>query len=102
MPLNIDSPLTRSQVDHYVETGWLITDTLENQTKQLQTWADEVQGWSDDGDWMHYREMTEYGPRLCRTEYFTPFHSGLQSLLTEGIMVDTASALLGDNVLQND
>ena len=99
MPLDIDAPLTRSQVDHYIETGWLITDTLKDKTKQLQTWSDEVQGWSDNGDWMHYREMTEHGPKLCRTEYFTPFHTGFRELLTEGIMVDTASALLGDRAV---
>jgi len=99
VPLNIDAPLTRSQVDHFVETGWLITDTLVNRTEQLQTWSDEVQSWPDDGDWMHYREMTDSGPKLCRTEYFTPFHRGFRELLTDGIMVDTASALLGDRAV---
>jgi hypothetical protein len=96
VPFNVDAPPSRSQIDHFNENGWLITDTLVNMTEQLQSWTDEVQRWSDDGDWMHYREMTEHGPKLCRTEYFTPFH---RSLLTEGIMVEVASALLGDQAV---
>jgi hypothetical protein len=96
VPSNVDTPPSRSQIDHFNENGWLITDTLVNMTEQLQSWTDEVQRWSDNGDWMHYRELTEHGPKLCRTEYFTPFHSDFRSLLTEGIMVEVASALLGD------
>lgn len=63
---------------------------------QLQGWVDEVMAWSDDGDWLQYREMTDAGPRLCRTENFVPFHAGLRALLTVGAMTETASALLGE------
>ncbi len=99
MTIKSNAPLSPSQVNHFNENGWLVTDTLVDKSKQLQAWCDEVQGWSDEGDWLHYRELTEHGPKLCRTEYFTPFHSNFRSLLTEGIMVDTASALLGDQAV---
>jgi ectoine hydroxylase-related dioxygenase (phytanoyl-CoA dioxygenase family) len=38
--------------------------------------------------------MTDDGPKLCRSENFIPFHTGLRTLLTSGALVDTASALL--------
>ncbi|MEY2454741.1 MAG: 2-aminoethylphosphonate dioxygenase [Acidimicrobiaceae bacterium] len=61
----------------------------------LARWVDEVSSWPDDGDgWLHYRELTDDGPKLCRTENFVPFHEGLRTLLTTGSMVATASALL--------
>ena len=46
--------------------------------------------------WLHHREMTDDGPKLCRSENFVPFHDGLRALLTTGPMLDTASALLGE------
>jgi ectoine hydroxylase-related dioxygenase (phytanoyl-CoA dioxygenase family) len=58
--------------------------------------VDEVAAWPDDaGEWLHHRELTDDGPQLCRTENFVPFHAGLRALLTDGPMLATASALLG-------
>ena len=83
-------------VAHFERTGWLLTRTLDaGQTAALQAWVDEVAAWPDDaGDWLHYRELTDDGPKLCRSENFAPFHEGLRCLLTEGPMLDIASALL--------
>ncbi len=51
----------------------------------------------DDGaGWLHRREMTDAGPKLCRSENLIPFHEGMRGLLTTGSLVDTASALLGE------
>lgn len=85
-------------VDHFARTGWLLTRTLDDEgLQQLRAWADEVAAWPDDaGDWLHYREMTDDGPRLCRSENLVPFHDGLRRLLTEGPLQATASALLGE------
>ncbi len=79
------------------ERGWALTRTLgPDDTARLQAWVDEVAAWPDDGDgWMHHREMTDHGPALCRSENIIPFHDGLRALLTEGSMVATAGALLG-------
>ena len=61
----------------------------------LRSWVDDVSAWPDDGDgWLHYREQTDEGPRLCRSENLIPFHDGLRTLLTSGAMIEVASALL--------
>lgn len=85
-------------VAFFRENGWVLTGLLDaGQTQVLQGWVDEIMGWRDeDGNWLHYREMTDSGPRLCRTENFVPYHDGLRSLLTEGRVLETASALLGE------
>jgi Protein involved in biosynthesis of mitomycin antibiotics/polyketide fumonisin len=79
------------------EHGWVLTASLDNaEAAQLRDWVDDVMAWPEGGEWLHYREMTDAGPRLCRTENFVPFHAGLRVLLTEGAMVATAGALLGE------
>ncbi len=89
-------------VDHFREKGWLLTRTLEGETAvaELQAWVDEVAAWPDaDGEWMHHRELTDDGPKLCRSENIIPFHAGLRELLTAGSMLATASALLGEGAV---
>src|SRR6478672_2439435 len=90
--------LSTDQVQHFATQGWVLTRVLdEDAASNLVSWVDEVATWPDDGEgWLHYREMTADGPKLCRTENFVPFHEGLRSLLTGGPMVATASALLGE------
>jgi len=91
------APIDRRAVGHFVEYGWLLTQALDEAgVTQLRRWADDVAGWPDrGGDWLHYRELTDAGPALCRTENFVPYHPGLRALLTTGPMLTTASALLG-------
>ena len=92
--------LTPEQIAQFNDLGWLITQTLdENQTAALQTWVQEIQNLPDTGPWLHYRELTEHGPKLCRTEYFTPSHEGFRKFLTQGAMVNTASSLLGEQAV---
>lgn len=89
--------LTTEQIAQFNELGWLITQTLgDSQIAELQSWVQEIQDLPDSGPWLHYREQTEYGPKLCRTEYFTPSHHGFRQFLTQGAMVNTASSLLGE------
>lgn len=78
--------------------GWVLIDTLcSSEVDRLRAWVDEVASWPiTDDRWLHYRELTDDGPKLCRTENFTPFHAGLRSLLTEGSVLDMASLLLGE------
>jgi hypothetical protein len=85
-------------VEHFRATGWLLVSTLDDAgTRDLQRWVDEIASWPDDGDgWLHHREMTDDGPKLCRSENLIPFHDGLRALLTTGALVDAASALLGE------
>ncbi|HEV3226650.1 MAG TPA: phytanoyl-CoA dioxygenase family protein [Acidimicrobiales bacterium] len=90
--------IDQSTVAHFDAHGWVLTRDLDRDgVVDLVRNVDEVMAWSDDGGgWLHYREMTDDGPKLCRTENFVPFHDGLRQLLTTGAMVATASALLGE------
>ena len=89
------------EVEHFRRTGWLLTRTLdETGVAALRSWVDEIASWPDDGEgWMHHRELTDEGPKLCRSENLIPFHDGLRRLLTEGPMLATASALLGQQAV---
>src|SRR5205807_4109007 len=87
-----------TDVAQFAEHGWLLTRLLDDAGRvDLRRWVDEVARWPEDGDgWLHYRELTDDGPKLCRTENFVPFHAGLRALLTDGPMLATAAALLGE------
>jgi len=89
--------LSEQDLDHFRHNGWLLTKPFSaDRVNEIRHWVDEVQSWPDDGDWLHYRERTDYGPRLCRTENFVPFHASLRELLTAGPIIDIATALLGE------
>lgn len=83
---------------HFEKTGWLLDSTLDDDgVRELQRWVDDIASWPDDGDgWLHHREMTDDGPKLCRSENLIPFHAGLRALLTTGPLLETAGALLGE------
>ena len=92
--------VNEQDVDHFNRNGWLLTSPFFSQrVSDIRTWIDEVQSWSDDGDWLNYRELTEHGPRICRTENFVPCHAQLRQLLTSGPIIEIASALLGEPAL---
>lgn len=82
----------------YDERGWVLIDTLEiDGVLDLRAWVDEIAAWPDGaGEWLHYREMTDHGPKLCRTENFVPMHASMRSLLTAGPMLAAATSLLGE------
>jgi hypothetical protein len=84
----------------YHEYGWVLLQTLDDAgVAQLRAWVDDLASWDDDaGGWLHYRELTDSGARLCRTENFVPYHDGLRRLLTEGRVCDVAASLLGGPV----
>lgn len=83
---------------HFAEHGWLLTDTLDPpRLAQVRAWVDEIMAWPDEaGEWLHYRELTDDGPKLCRTENFVPFHAGMRALLTTGALPATAALVLGE------
>ncbi|GBL21407.1 hypothetical protein EMGBS4_14670 [Acidimicrobiaceae bacterium] len=87
--------ISTADIDHFLKNGWLLTETLtDNEIEKFRKWIDDVQNWGDSGKWLNHYEQTESGAKLCRTEYFTPFHEGLRELLTTGQMIATASLLL--------
>ena len=84
-------------VDHFRRLGWVLAATLDGAgADRLRSAVEEVASWPERDGLLHYREMTDAGPKLCRTENFTPLHHGLRALLTRGPMVEFASALLGE------
>ena len=70
----------------FADTGWLLVSTLDaSGVRELQEWVDEIASWPDEGEgWIHHREMTGDGPKLCRSENLIPFHAELRALLTTG------------------
>ena len=91
-PVHITTP----QIDSYRRNGWLLCRPfVGGEIRDIQQWVDEIQQWPENGDWLHYREMTDGGPKLCRTENFVPFHESLREILTTGAIVEIVSALMG-------
>ncbi len=91
--------LSEGQVNSFHTRGWLVISPFApDEIHELALMVDEVQSWDDLGSWIHHREMTDHGPRLCRTENFVPFHAGLRALLTEGVLPGAAAELLGEDV----
>ena len=92
--------LTERDIAQFNENGWVIANPfLKGQSDMIMSWVSEVQSWDDSGEWLHYREMTDHGPKLCRTENFIPYHEGLRSLLTNGPVATMAGQLLGEPAL---
>ncbi len=87
-------------VEHFQDLGWVLTSDIDStEVDAISAWVDEIAAWADaDGEWLHHRELTDDGPKLCRTENFVPFHPGMRSLLTERL-VSTASMLLGETAV---
>lgn len=95
--MQVFEQLDEGALAFFNEQGWLaLRGALPIAPSTLQSWVDEVAAWGDDdGPWLHYREMTDEGPKLCRSENFTPFHEGLRSLLREGAIPAITGQLLG-------
>lgn len=89
--------LSESQTESFRMRGWVVTELFDAiTTRELQRWVDDISRWPDDGPWLHYWEMTDFGPKICRTENFTPHHAGMSQLLKFGRLVTAASELLGE------
>lgn len=83
--------------DFFAEHGWVIVNTLSAlQVSQISGWVDGLIELPITSGVLHYRELTDAGPVLCRTENFIPAHSELRDLLTSGVLLNTASALLAE------
>jgi hypothetical protein len=92
----LDPADRRALVAHFQECGWVAVDALSPEVRaSLPGWVDEVAAWPPDaGAWMQHFEDTDAGPVLCRSENFVPYHAELRQLLTDGPMLEVASALL--------
>ncbi|HEY7070673.1 MAG TPA: phytanoyl-CoA dioxygenase family protein [Acidimicrobiales bacterium] len=89
-------------VAHFAATGWVHVRPPGAGTlaSRLQAWADEVAAWPEgEGGWLQYREQTDAGPALCRTENLVDHHPDLRGLLTRGPLLAAAGALLGEEAV---
>lgn len=89
--------LSATEIEHFRNRGWVVTNLIDDITaREIVRWVDDIAEWADDGPWLHYREMTDFGPKICRTENFTPHHAGMHQLLRLGRLVAAAGELLGE------
>jgi hypothetical protein len=92
--------LNEEQRAFYKENGWLLfDDLLEVSVPELQTEVGEIASWDDSGDWLRHFEMTDFGPKLARTENFTPHSEPMFQLLRGGAISQVAGELLGEDAL---
>lgn len=86
-------------VEHFRDHGWVLTDELNTaEVIELGRWVDEIADtFGRPGAILHHREMTDFGPKLARSENFVPVHAGLRTLLTRRLAT-TATRLLGQPV----
>ena len=92
-------PLTADQVDRFHANGFLaVADFLDAAThSQVSAWVDEISAWPDCGDgYQHYREQTDCGPVMARTERFLAFHAGMRDLLNSGRIVAALGQLFDE------
>lgn len=84
-------------VQQFETRGWVVLDVLPRSTHALlAAWADEVAALPETSGVLQHHERTDRGPQLCRSEHFVEVHGALREMLTDGPMLDAASALLGE------
>ncbi|MEY2627909.1 MAG: hypothetical protein RJB08_1668 [Actinomycetota bacterium] len=89
--------LSHSTIDEFTKNGWVVTNLIDpTALTEIARWVGDISGWSDDGPWLQYYEMTDGGPKICRSENFTPHHAGMNQLLRFGSLVEAAGDLLGE------
>jgi len=95
------APITSDEVKFFKLNGWLLTRPFSPaETAQIVNWVSEVQSWHEDKtntSWFQYFEMTNDGPKICRSENFIPYHEGLRELLTKSVLTAAADLLLGES-----
>ncbi len=95
-------PLSAAQKEAFHRDGWLVLRGVlpEGKVAEVRAWMDEVTRWAEDGGpGLHHFEQTDDGPRIARSEDFTPYHPGLRALITEGAVPFWVGELFGEPAL---
>ncbi|KIX95059.1 uncharacterized protein Z520_09369 [Fonsecaea multimorphosa CBS 102226] len=92
------------QMQFFRKNGYLILRNVlsEEETKDLQRWAQEVHDWPTDANspWMPYEEINAQGQTvLCRTENYANSHAGLNGLLRGQKLLNLLKQLSGEDML---
>ncbi len=93
--------LSQAEIDTFRQDGYLIVRGLydEAAVREISRWSDEILDWPEKpGRHMVYYEdsLVASGEKVVsRVENFCPYHDGFDKLMTEGVMIDAVSQLLG-------
>jgi len=91
--------LSQNEIDFFRTNGWLKVQPFDAAyVEEIVHMVNEVQAVEEDASWLNHFEMTDHGPKICRTENFVPFHKGLRDLLTTGVLPEMVGDLLGEPV----
>jgi hypothetical protein len=91
--------LSQNEIDFFRTNGWLKVQPFDAAyVEEIVKMVDDVQAVEEDAAWLNHYEMTDHGPKICRTENFVPFHEGLRHLLTDGALPEMVGDLLGEPV----
>ena len=94
--------LSTDQIERWSADGFLkVSDFLsEAETARLRRWvADIEEADGKSSGIMHHFEKTPGGIRPSRSENFLPFHRELNTLLTQGKILDLVSELMGETAV---
>lgn len=95
-----DRRCSDAELAHFAVQGWLLLDGLVDvPVEVLQGEVARVAALGEDTGCLQHRELTDDGPRLARTEHFTPSSPLLARLLCEGAVPQVAGELLGERAL---
>jgi hypothetical protein len=98
------SLISTTEKQSFERNGYLIIHDLltEDETENLQRWAQEVHDWPNDesSPWMPYAEINVAGETvLCRTENYAASHPGLNSLLRGSKLMGILRQLSGEDMV---
>ena len=94
------SSLSVNDIEHFKKHGWVLTcDLSDNGVHELRSWVQEIENWNVDNTFLRHEEMTTYGPKVARIEYFAHIHLPMGDLLAKGHMLSHASDLLGEQAV---
>lgn len=96
--------LSEDEKAAFEQDGYLVLPDLLTpaETVELQSWAQEVHDWPNDGNspWMAYAEINAQGKQvLCRTENYAASHPGLNSLLRGPKLMGILRQLSGEDMV---
>lgn len=94
------SSLSVNDIEHFKKHGWVLTcDLSDDGVHELRSWVQEIENWNVDNTFLRHEEMTTYGPKVARIEYFAHIHQPMGDLLAKGDMLSHASDLLGEQAV---
>lgn len=102
LPLADSIELDAGQISAFHRDGFVAFPKFLDEAgiRQLSSWVAEVEAWpTEEGKWFQHDEQGANGAVRTRTENFSPYHEGLNRLLTQGPLLRVAGQLLGESAV---